>query len=265
MLHGVDVSAYQSGLPTGLDFYWIKATEGLDYTDSKFPGWLATVRGWGKQAGLYHFFRPGLDASYQAQFFLNAIAPHAGPDVMTCLDHETAAGTPAQDAAAAAVWCRDVTVARGAKPVVYTDQDFAGDGRCAGLGSYPLWLARPGGITQTGHGPWPLAAFQQYSQAPEDLDVFFGTAADLAALTDWSTAIVSGLKILKQGDTGLIQVGDLQSLIGGVWRQAVDPMLPIDHNFGPDTTAQLKRVQGRHGLTADGVCGPKTWALLLDT
>jgi L,D-transpeptidase YcbB len=67
-----------------------------------------------------------------------------------------------------------------------------------------------------------------------------------------------GLKIsvLKLGATGprvkalhrhLVITGDLQA----------DPQLPAD-SFGPPLEAALKHFQGRHGLSPDGVVGPRT-------
>jgi N-acetylmuramoyl-L-alanine amidase len=40
-------------------------------------------------------------------------------------------------------------------------------------------------------------------------------------------------------------------------------LLPHDGTFGPATDAALRHYQTSKGLTADGICGPKTWAAIL--
>lgn len=40
-------------------------------------------------------------------------------------------------------------------------------------------------------------------------------------------------------------------------------MSNVDSIFGPDTEAHLVAWQSQHGLVADGICGPKSWAALL--
>jgi peptidoglycan hydrolase-like protein with peptidoglycan-binding domain len=39
---------------------------------------------------------------------------------------------------------------------------------------------------------------------------------------------------------------------------------PLADNWGPQSDAALRKVQGRYGLEVDGICGPKTKRLLWD-
>ncbi len=58
---------------------------------------------------------------------------------------------------------------------------------------------------------------------------------------------------LRLGDSG-DEVKHLQTLLGG---------LPVDGEFGAETQAAVKNFQSRNDLTADGIVGPDTWAILL--
>lgn len=62
--------------------------------------------------------------------------------------------------------------------------------------------------------------------------------------------------VLRQGDTGP-DVLYLQTLLSSVG----DP-IDADGAFGPKTAAAVKAFQKAHGLTVDGVVGPKTWTAL---
>jgi hypothetical protein len=177
-LYGVDISAYQSGPPKGKDFYFIKATEGTSYTDSHLGAWLVQIEGWGALPGAYHFAHPEDNNPIgEADYFLNAMAPYMKDDLVLCLDHETATSSPAHDAAWAREFMAYVVSKTNRIPWVYCNQSFVDDGRCVGLGSYPLWLAKYAAISDTGIGPWKTLTSQQYTSSPEDEDVFFGDKA----------------------------------------------------------------------------------------
>ena len=61
---------------------------------------------------------------------------------------------------------------------------------------------------------------------------------------------------LKRGGSGP-DVVTLQELLN-----AAGAELKIDGDFGALTEAALKVYQTAHGLEADGVCGPTTWAVI---
>jgi len=62
---------------------------------------------------------------------------------------------------------------------------------------------------------------------------------------------------LRRGSQG-DEVADLQTILNA--RYGAD--LDVDGNFGKATEAAVKAFQKSHGLTADGVVGPKTWKAL---
>lgn len=61
-----------------------------------------------------------------------------------------------------------------------------------------------------------------------------------------------GRRMLKKGDVGE-DVKELQKLLG----------IDVDGAFGMETKRAVQKFQKDHGLTADGIVGPKTWAELL--
>lgn len=72
MINGIDVSGYQrtSFVTSGLDFAWIKATEGTSYINPHQNGQAYTARHDGLVTGFYHFLVPG-NFNQQADYFVN--------------------------------------------------------------------------------------------------------------------------------------------------------------------------------------------------
>lgn len=179
MLSGTDISSYQSSIPKG-DFTILKATEGLTVNDSHFAAWWKKLEG--KLRGAYHFAHTGNDPVAEADHFLRVVrAGGLKPGDILVLDHEARGASAAHDAAWAQTWCEHVHASVGYKPVVYTFLSFAQEGRCAGLGNYPLWMADPSRTPGNPRvpAPWSAWVLHQHSEAGGiDRDVFNGSAAD---------------------------------------------------------------------------------------
>ncbi len=78
-LHGVDVSHYQGEIDwkalesQGIDFAFIKATEGSSYLDETFAENWAAVEDTGLYAGAYHFFSFDSDGRTQADWYIQTV------------------------------------------------------------------------------------------------------------------------------------------------------------------------------------------------
>lgn len=72
MIHGVDVSAYQSETYSiaGLDFVFVKATEGLTYTNPRLAAQAKRARDAGLVVGFYHYPHMANDPQAEADYFL---------------------------------------------------------------------------------------------------------------------------------------------------------------------------------------------------
>src|SRR4051812_25122838 len=80
-VQGMDVSAYETSIdwPTakaaGIDFAFIRATDGTQYLDPQFATYWAGARDAGVIRGAYQFFRPAEDPIAQADLLLATIGP----------------------------------------------------------------------------------------------------------------------------------------------------------------------------------------------
>ena len=148
-LIGIDVSHHQRRINwdtvvqrNNLNFAFVKATEGGDFTDSLFcHNWEALGR-LGMPRGAYHFFRSRTNGYTQARHFLNTVDFQHG-DLPPVLDVELTDGVqPHIMLEQMRQWLLTVERELHQKPIIYTNQHFY-DKYLAGLfDHYPLWIAR---------------------------------------------------------------------------------------------------------------------------
>ena len=200
-IHGIDVSYYDdvtdwsAARGAGIDFAFIRVSDGTQFQDPKFASYWAGAKAAGVIRGAYQFFRPEQDPVAQADLLLQMMGPLEPGDIPPVIDVEVADGrSPAQVAAAVRAWIAHVAAATGKTPIVYTGlylwNDLTGG---ADVKPSPLWIAQ----YTTAPCPdipaaWPGWEFWQYTDSGavagvtgsgRDLDLYDGSRDDLLAST----------------------------------------------------------------------------------
>ncbi len=207
-VEGVDVSYYQGAIDwtkvesSGIDFGFVRISDGLSHPDSQFELNWAGARDAGLLRGAYQYFEPGEDAVAQADLVVERVGELGPGDLPVALDVE-ALGGALPDAAPSAVkdWIARVAAGTGKPPLVYTAPNFWDEyfGTLE-LADCPLWVADYGVACPTlpsGFGAW---LFWQTGYRDDiggvtgdvDVDVFNGSVEELrafAGLRDAGTAL----------------------------------------------------------------------------
>lgn len=147
MLKGIDISHHQNGInigATGVDFVICKATEGNGYTDPCCDKLYQEAKRCGKKLGVYHFARPDLgnSAEAEADWFVSQIQGYI-KEAMLVLDWERGnLNNPTWVKA----FCDRVYSKTGVKPVVYMSASPANsyDWSSVANDNYELWVANYG-------------------------------------------------------------------------------------------------------------------------
>ena len=240
--------------------------------DSRFAARFPLVKSSGRLRGAYLFGHPATDAGAQAASFCQVLRDCGfGPGDTAWLDFEVSDGkSPSWCSKWAGECCAAIDGGLGlphGTTGVYTFTDFIWTGHCSGLGTRPLWFARPsvlGQVPQVNLGPWTAPVLVQYQVTSIDWDYFNGDAAGLEAfwgatapVTSWTETLVNELPTLSAGSSGE-DVRTLQGLLVARGRY-----VSVDGAFGPATKAAVTAFQSGAGLAADGIAGKDTWTALL--
>lgn len=200
-LFGIDVSHLQGDIDfgrvkaAGVQFVFLKATEGGTYVDKAFAGNRAKLKAVGLPCGAYHFFRPKGPVDKQVDNFCNTVGKLQPGDLPPVLDVEVPedwVGIPIADRVKMILqWLNAVEKRLGVQPIVYINNPMARDQLASdpALAKYLLWVAhytnRPAPSVPK---PWTAWTFWQYSETgvvdgivdkEVDLNKFAGTTADL--------------------------------------------------------------------------------------
>jgi lysozyme len=147
-VHGIDVSHHQSYINwdsvalEGIDFAFVKATEGMTFRDSLFEHNWSQIKSNSIKRGAYHFYRPAVSAHAQAEHFKNQV--HLGEgDLPPVLDVEVIDGVSRVKLLTGILnWLYLVEIHYGVRPILYTNLKFYNKYLAGHFDEYPLWIAR---------------------------------------------------------------------------------------------------------------------------
>ncbi len=193
---GIDVSHWDGAIDwgkmkaAGVEFAFLKATEGTTFLDPQFATYWKAAPQAGIIRGAFHFFRPAADALKQADFFVDTAGVPVAGDFPLTIDLETTDNLPAAEVAAGALaFLARVEERTGRVPIIYTSARVFDTvlGTPAGFEHYLLWDAQWNVSCPNISSPtWTNWAFWQTNDNGQlgglsnlDLDQFNGSKADL--------------------------------------------------------------------------------------
>ena len=199
-VRGMDVSHRQGDIDwgqvaaSGIQFCYVKATEGVGFKDIRFREYFDSSKTAGLLTGAYHFFRPDKDAEAQAESFIHVVSGLKPGDLPPVLDVEVSAGKDVKTILdGIQQWLEAVENVLGHRPIVYTypsfwNQTLSGSSRFA---DHMLWVANYTANTSPklpiGFSDYVIWQFSEHGKitgisGDVDLDRFHGTLDDLKAL-----------------------------------------------------------------------------------
>lgn len=185
MIQGIDVASYQPETysTTGLDFVFVKATQGTSYINPRMGRQAATARTGGLALGFYHFLVTG-NVAAQAAYFVDKCASVEG-DMLAC-DWETdPASKTAPTNAEKDAFIKEVKRLRPTHRVgLYANRDFWLTRDHTSYAGDFLWIADPGPAAGAPRikAKW---TFHQYA-VTGGTDRNVGAFANRAALKTWA-------------------------------------------------------------------------------
>ena len=197
-VHGIDISHYQGDINWKMleqtrqgqfpvQFIFMKATEGGDYSDKRFVANFDSAKAHGFIRGAYHFYNPKTDVNKQADFFINSVKLEPG-DLPPVLDIEKKGKDIPKLQADLKHWLRRIENHYGVKPIIYASYKFKNRYlNDSVFNSYPYWIAHYYVDSVQYKGDWKFWQHTDVGTLPGikeqvDLNVFNGGLEGLDAL-----------------------------------------------------------------------------------
>ena len=198
VVEGIDVSVYQGTIDwtkvkaAGIQFAYIRVSDGTGSHDSKFAANWANARAAGVLRGVYQFFREDEDPIAQADLLLDAMGALEADDLPPAIDVESVDGASgATIVANVKTWMDRIAAGSGRRAIIYTGRPFwdSNTGSSTAVNDHTLWIPNWGVTCPSISAAWSDWGFWQYSSmgmisgisGAVDLDRFNGDRDALLA------------------------------------------------------------------------------------
>jgi len=296
-MNGIDIAGHQKGINLAVvpcDFVIIKATQGKTFVNPEFTKQITQALSLGKYVGVYHYAN-GAGVDVEVNHFIDVIRPYLGK-VILAIDWENNKDTKGANdnpkfVAGDYKYCEQILLSvkekTGITPFLYMSKSVARQFRWEFGCTFPFWCAqyKKTGVPTTyidnpwtdskGWGTWTGCKILQYSSKGRlpgyngnlDIDLAYmdGTewlrwaSGDLCPETPTIQPQPQPKPTLKRGSRNeYVRAWQIFLNLNGYdcGRAGADGI------FGKATEKAVKQWQRDHGLVADGIIGPKTWASL---
>lgn len=171
-IFGIDVSHHNGNLDwaaikkAGVEFAFLKASQGVSFRDPKFADNLSKARAVGIPCGAYHYFEPGMNIQAQIDNFKGATR-FMMLELPPVLDWEEQSSVPPKkQAEMAKQWLEEIQDHTGMRPIIYTGPYFFQDEMKSppGFEIYPLWIAHYFTTKPMIPKPWKVPTIHQFTE-----------------------------------------------------------------------------------------------------
>lgn len=188
-IRGIDVSRHNgmmnldAAAASGIEFIFIKASEGASFKDENFHINHAKAGHAGLKRGAYHFFRFDTDGFEQARNFLSAIeGRHLELGVAIDVeDHGNPSGIPTDSVISRLSDMMEYLILKGFRPMLYTNRTGYEKYLMTDYPGTPLWICH---FSETPFdADWTFWQFDHHARVDGistevDLNVFIGSRKD---------------------------------------------------------------------------------------
>lgn len=194
-IRGIDVSSHNgmmnldAAAKDGVEFVFIKASEGATFRDPNFRLNYTKARHAGLMTGAYHFFRFDVDGVSQAVNFLRAIGPRR-LELGVAIDvesHGNPKGVPPDTIARRLTQMADYLNLLGRRVIFYTNRDGYFDYLQQNVPGAPLWICNFSGAPV--NAEWTFWQYDHHGKVDGingdvDMNAFVGSRAEWSNFLD---------------------------------------------------------------------------------